>query len=117
MSVDLTPLAGGPVTVNAGAPARLLQTTVAINGGTYAMPDAGTDGMLILSSVAALNVVTVSLPITGENLLMMGLCSMQDIATINFTNGTVLNPPAELLANQAILLQRIDKANNKWITL
>jgi len=86
-------------------------------GGTVQMPDTGRDGMLIMTPAAPLQMCVLALPLNGPDLQQVGICSMRDIAALQFTGGQVLNAPTELIENQAIIVQRIDPANNTWILI
>lgn len=120
---EMTPLCGynmGAGTSTTPMPMTSQRTfkTVTVNeGGIIAMPDDGKDGFTQILSDGSVQMVYAALPQNGDVLQISSLASMEDIAGITFTGGTVLNPPTELLENQTVRLQRIDKTANIWITL
>ncbi len=96
---------------------RHLQAVVPTEGQTITVDDNGDDVVLTLWPATPLNMVNFVLPVGGENLQIVRIASMLDIAATMFGTATVLNAPMELLANQAVTLQRIDGATNTWITV
>lgn len=124
MAAEMTPLCGYGMLTGSGTSTppvlssmRAMKRVIPVNGDTVLMPDEGKDGMLLLAPAGPLQSITLGLPVTGDVLQMDAVSSMQDIASIEFTGGVVLNAPVELLANQAIQLQRIRNTNNTWITI
>lgn len=121
--LDMTPLCGynmGAASTTPAAPVgptRTKQTITPTEGGTVQILDDGHDGMTILTPAAPLAMVNLVLPLGGDDLQTHRIASMQDIAAIQFAGGTVLNTPTELLANQAVTIQRIDKPANTWISI
>lgn len=116
MTMEMTPLCGYGMRTGGAVP-RTMKTVTPTEGASVKMPDEGRDGMLLLTPAAPLQMITLELPASGGELQLDGICSMQDIASIVFFGGIVLNPPMELLANQAIQLQRIQSSNNSWVTI
>lgn len=120
MSYDMTPLCGFGMEAGGSQAVvveRTKQTVTPAEGATVQINVQDKDGMLILSPATALQAVTLGLPVTGSDLQMVGITSMLDIAAISFSGGVLLNAPTELLANQAVLIQRIDPATNTWISI
>lgn len=121
MSYEMTPLCGYGMREGGGdtpvAASRTKQTVTPTEGASVQIDVQNHDGMLILTPATALNSITVGLPTTGDDLQMVGITSMKDIAAIEFTGGTVLNAPMELLENQAVLIQRINVTTNQWINI
>lgn len=118
----MTPLCGFGMGEGGGGSApvavqRTKQTVTPTEGGIVQIDTQNHDGMLIMTPATALTALTIGLPTTGDDLQMIGITSMKDIANIVFIGGAVLNAPMELLENQAVLIQRVDPATNKWITL
>lgn len=124
MASTMTPLCGfgmGEGGTGGGEPAQVVprhkQSVSPVNGATVQMDTADGDGMLLLMPAVPLESLTLVLPATGPDLEMYGLASMLDIVSITFIGGEVKNAPTELLANQAVLIQRIDPATNTWISI
>lgn len=117
---EMTPLCGygiGSNSSQSGGTARTKQMATPVEGGTTTMLDDGNDGMIVLDPATSLTNQNLVLPSTGPDLQVRTIASMRDIAAITFTNGTVLNAPMELLANQAVTIRRIDKNTKTWITI
>lgn len=120
MSSTMTPLCGFGMgdssSVTPPAPRKLQQEPTS-EGEVIQLEESETDGMLIMWPDAVLNMVTLVLPQNSPVLQIRGIASMQMVSAITFTGGTILNPPTELLPNQAVLLQRIAADSNTWILL
>lgn len=120
MTFTMTPLCGFGMEAGGSQSVvmeRAKQTVTPAEGATVQINVQDKDGMLILSPATALQAVTIGLPMTGDDLQMVGITSMLDIAEVNFSGGVMLNAPTELLANQAVLIQRIDPVINTWISI
>lgn len=119
---DMTSLCGYQIgsavaSTPAASSARSMQSAAPADGTTVQLTDDGSDGTLIMTPATPLQMVILALPATGKNMQIRRIASMRDIATIQFTNGTVLNAPTELLGNQSVSIERIDTATNTWITI
>lgn len=106
---------------NAPAPVmstlRFAQIESPTNGATVVVADNGNDVVLMLNPAGPLNLVAIALPQNGSNLQILRIISMQDILDTQFTGGTVLNGPSEMLANQSVSIQRINSNTNKWVAI
>lgn len=119
-SSNMTPLCGfGMVEGDGDASpiSRQMQSASPTEGATITVAEVDSDWVLLLSPATNLQMVTVALPSGGSELQIGRIASMLDIANTSFTGGTVLNAPMELLANQAVTMQCIDRQNNIWITI
>lgn len=96
---------------------RFAQIESPTSGATVVVADNGNDVVLMLNPAGPLNSVTIALPQTGSNLQILRIISMQDILSTQFTGGTVLNGPSEMLANQSVSIQRINSSTNTWVTI
>lgn len=121
MASTMTPLCGfgmgegsdsGPVVQS-----RHMQVAAPMEASTVIVDEVESDWILMLTPATNLQTITVSLPINNSTLQVGRIMSMLDIANIVFIGGIVLNAPMEVLANQAVSLQCIDRQNNTWITI